>query len=251
MGMKHRFKAFATHFGLSALVLAGCMVVIFGFWYPDPYYRILGAGHILLVLAGVQLLLGPSLTFLVYAPGKKNLKFDLSVIVIIQLVALVYGMHAIHSERPWFMVFAVDRFNVLAAKDVDFEAIHDPRFLAKPWRGPLMLVANLPEDPAERQRLMEETLFQGKPDVERRPEYWSVYAEGWSQARSASKGLQYLQQARPEASEAIAATAAAAGVDANALRFLPVMGKQSDFAVVLDPEDGAIIDIIDVNPWLE
>ena len=48
MGMKHRFKAFATHFGLSALVLAGCMAVIFGLWYPHPYYRILGAEHILL-----------------------------------------------------------------------------------------------------------------------------------------------------------------------------------------------------------
>jgi hypothetical protein len=249
--LKSKIRASLIHFSLSAVLLGLCMLLIFFVWYPFPYYRIMAAEHILLVLVGVDLVLGPLLTLLVYKPGKKSLKFDLSVIVLIQLVALVYGMHAFHSERPAYMVFAVDRFDVLAAKDVDMTGVSDPRFSERPLRGPLMLVAKLPEDPQALAQLNDEILFQGKPDVERRPELWSLYADDFGQAVAAAKPLQELGYAQLDTAPAIEASARRAGLPVNELRFLPVIGKQRDFAIVLESRNGELVDIIAADPWIQ
>lgn len=247
--MTFRLRAFTTHFLCSAAVLGACLAVVFLLWYPYPYSLILDAWNILMVLVGVDLVVGPLLTLLVAKQGKKSLRFDLAVIVLIQLVALVYGLHAIHSERPRFMVYNVDRFSVLAAKDVAFDGSEDPRFRARPWRGPLMLVATMPDDPAERSRLTDETLFEGKPDIDRRPEYWSLYAEAGSGVLAQARTLRELAEARPQSRAVIEASAARLGGDLDGLRFVPVVGKSTDFAVVLDPRDAGIADIIAVDPW--
>lgn len=249
--MIHRLKAFAVHLALSALVLAILFAVIFLLWYPHPYFQVQGTMGIIAVLVGVDLVLGPSLTFLVFVPGKRGLKFDLAVIVLVQLIALVYGTHAIHSERPYFMVFGPDRFNVLAARDIDFEAIGDARFLAKPWRGPIYAVAKMPDEPGAYQRLLEETLFEGKPDIEQRPEYWAPYQENLDTVLASARSLEFLHRRRPTAAAAIERVAERAGRPMSALFFQPVIGKQSDFALVLDPADGAILAAIPTDPWFD
>lgn len=245
-----KFRAAGLHLGASALVLALAFGLIFLFWYPDPYFRIKGAGHIIKVLVAVDLVLGPLLTFVVYRRGKRGLTFDLTAIVAMQVVALAYGMHAIHEERPRFMVYAVDRFNVLAAKDVDVSSITDPAFLAKPRRGPLLVVALRPTDPEARQRLLTETLFEGRPDLEQRPEYWREYASELQHVLARARTVAELRAARPEALAAIDRALNRLGREAGRVMFVPVIGKNGDFAVFIDPDDGAVLDAVEVNPWL-
>jgi hypothetical protein len=191
------------------------------------------------------------LTFVVYVPGKKSLKFDLSVIVLLQVSALVYGLYTIHSERPAYMVFALDRFNVVAGKDVDPKEAEQYGFDRKPWRGPLMVVAELPSDPQRRQKLTEETLFEGKPDIERRPEFWIDYDDGLPGVLEAAIPLDQLLVFRPPARAAIEAMARKAGQPVPNLRFLPVIGKNNDFALVLRPSDGSFVGAVATDPWLQ
>ena len=75
-----RYKASFIHFLLSAIVVGAIFSIIFFVWYPGPTFRIAGAVSIVLVLVAVDLVLGPTLTLIVYKEGKPGLKFDLIVI---------------------------------------------------------------------------------------------------------------------------------------------------------------------------
>lgn len=75
------------------------------------------------ILAGVDVVLGPLLTLIVFKPGKPSLKFDMSVIVLVQLVALLCGATIIYQQRPTFTVFGMDRFSSIPAKEVEFEKL--------------------------------------------------------------------------------------------------------------------------------
>jgi hypothetical protein len=248
-----RPRAFLTHLTLSALVVGTACTVIFLIWYPRPYFQATGAWHVLRVLIGVDLVLGPLLTLIVFKPGKWGLKFDLCVIAIVQLAALVYGLVTIYSERPYFTVFAADRFYVLARKDVaeaDLEQYRvAERIGLKPLRGPVHVVAERPTDPKAFQRFLEETLFEGKPDLERRPEFWRRYEEATSEVIARSRPLSMLKAARPQAAEAITDLVAALGLPEERLAFLPLIAKNRDLSFIIDATDGTPLDVLDVDPW--
>lgn len=246
-----KLKASLTHLTLSSVVVGSIFLIIFFAWYPYPYFEIRGAGDIVLILIGVDLVLGPLLTFIVYKPKKKSLVFDLSVIVIIQLSALVYGVSTIYEERPYFMVFAVDRFTLLAEKDVDFSQIADQELKEKPGIGPVLVLAKMPEDLQEQQKLMTEVVFEHKPDLDRRPKYWVPYQQNQEIVFARTKTLQALRDKRESVAARVDKIVASYGGDINDLAFAPMIGKNGDFAIVLERKTGRLVDAIAVDPWLD
>jgi hypothetical protein len=249
-----RSRAFLSHLALSASIVGAVCGLIFFVWYPHPYFDAVGAARVLRVLIGVDLVLGPLLTLILFKPGKWGLKFDVAFIAALQLTALVYGITVIYSQRPYFAVFAVDRFTVLARTDVDEarwrEALATNRVDPKPWRAPLLVVASLPKDDAALQRLIEETVFGGAPDIERRPEFWRRYSEQTTQAIARRRSLDDLQAARPEAARVIAGLPARLGRPADQLGFLPVVAKNRDMSMIVDGKTGLPLEVIDIDPWI-
>jgi hypothetical protein len=251
-----RGRAFAAHLALSASVVGVACAAIFFVWYPAPYFEAAGAAGVLRVLIGVDLVVGPLLTLIVYKPGKRHLKLDLAVIAAIQAAALIYGLSVIYRERPYYTVFAVDRFFVLARGDVVPEQRDDPSLVGserigeRPSRGPLLVVANRPSDVRGRQRLLEETVFQGQPDIERRPEFWARYTDETAQVLRAARPLAQLAAARPDSAREIAAAAARHGRSLDDASFLPLTAKNRDLALLLDRVSGAPLGVIDVDPWV-
>jgi hypothetical protein len=212
----------------------------------------MGAWHVLRVLISVDLVVGPLLTLIVFKPGKRGLEFDLCVIALVQIVALIYGAETIYRQRPYFTVFAVDRFHVLAREDVSAADLAAPglaeRIGAKPTVGPLLVVASRPADSAGMQRLIDDTLA-GKPDIERRPEFWGSYAEGAGQIVARASPAAAFAASRPDAAAAIDAFVARRGMARDRLGFLPVIAKNRDLTLVVDLADGRPLDVIDVDPW--
>ena len=180
-----------------------------------------------------------------FRPGKPGLLFDVSFILIVQITAFVYGTTVIFQERPYFAVFAVDRFQVLATRDVDMSEVNYEVLGDKPFAGPLLVVAGLPADTAAFQRLLEEVLFEGKPDIDRRPEYWKAYEDSSAEVLARGKPLNALAEARPDARSTIQALSA----NGSGLIYVPLAGKDRDFAFVMD-SDATPVGIIDVDPWL-
>jgi hypothetical protein len=249
-----RKRAFLTHLGLSATIVALACAMIFLVWYPHPYFQAVGAWHVLRVLIGVDLVLGPLLTLIVFKPGKWGLKFDVCAIAFVQVAALVYGLTVIYSERPYFTVFAVDRFYVLAQRDVDGALLADAQAAGrvgdKPFGGPLLAIAKRPSDVAGEQKLLEETLFQGKPDLERRPEYWARYEDEAAQVVARARPLAALRAARPASAETITALPRKLGLAEERVAFVPMIAKNRDVSLVVDAQSGAPLEVLDVDPWI-
>jgi len=243
-----RKKAFLIHFGLSFLIVSTCFLIILAVWYPGYYFRIFAASEVLQVLIGVDLVLGPSLTLFLFRPGKPGLRFDLSVVAILQICALVYGLQVIYQGRPYFTVFSVDRFEVLAQKDVDMTRV-DPALLSdKLWNEPVLVMTRMPQDQRERDKVVEETLFEGKPDIQYRPELWLPYAEATEEIFSKARPVAELLEKLP-AVQAEVNLFKKINVSGERFVYLPIMGKLDVFMLVLDSETKLPVGLINQDPW--
>lgn len=108
---KPKFQAFAIHFSISLFIFLTLLYLIFFQWYPTPFFATDGGTQGLRLIIFVDLVLGPTLTFIVFKRNKPSLRFDLSVIALAQIAALSYGIWAVHNERPVAIIFADDTFH--------------------------------------------------------------------------------------------------------------------------------------------
>ena len=98
--MKDKIKAFLWHLSVSLLIALLAMLVVYGVWNPDPLYKATGITDIFLLMLAIDIILGPILTLIVYKKGKKTLKFDLCVIALLQMSALMFGLYKVYEGRP-------------------------------------------------------------------------------------------------------------------------------------------------------
>jgi hypothetical protein len=243
-------RAALSHLWPSLLVLATLAVLILFTWYPYPFRQFGESGKFAALLILAAVCLAPALTWFVYRQGKRGLLFDLWVIVIIQLAAIAWGTYSLYQSRPYFMVHTIDRFEVFSKRDVDVTQVTDSRFLDKPLAGPILLYANMPTDPVAFQKLLHEVMFEGKPDLQYRPEFWSLYAERQQLALEKSRPLEDLRNARPESFSAIDQLVDKSGGDIGLLRFVPALLTNGQFAVILDANSGEVVDTLMIDPWL-
>ena len=243
-----RKKAFVTHFLLSAVIVASVLTVILLVWYPAPYFQVVGAFDVLKILIAVDLVAGPLLTLILYKPGKWGLKFDMAMVALLQMSALVYGVHTLYIERPYYVVFVVDRFQILAERDVDKTTIDNKEFLSKPWNQPIYVMAKMPNDPVERSRITEEIFFEGKRDVQQRPELWVEYRESADMIGRRVRPLAELQERHPDIGNEINGLLDS-HADRAGLVYAPVMGRKHILTMVLDRDTLRPVDVLNVDPW--
>ena len=118
-----RWHAFLIHLALSAIIFIGLASIIVLFWYPGFLFKTDGGWQGIRLIAGIDLVLGPLLTLLVYNPSKKSLTFDLSCIALVQLLALGYGTHLVYQQRPIAVIFADGQFQTASTGSFDFHNI--------------------------------------------------------------------------------------------------------------------------------
>lgn len=244
-------RAAIRHLWPSALLLVIIACLILFVWYPYPFLQFKANDKFSLALVVAAGLFGPAMTLFLYREGKWGLVFDLVVVVLIQLAAIAWATFALYQNRPYFMVFTVDRFEVLSIREVEFTAAWQLKFLEKPTVGPVTLYANMPVEPARFQKLLKEVMFEGKPDLQFRPEFWSFYTERQIQTLRASNPLSELRHARPESANAIDKLVNAHGGDISQLSFVPGIIKDAQFAAILNADNGELLDTLVIDAWLE
>jgi len=249
--MRARLNAFLWHLACTAAALAAVLAVVLLCWYPFPYREIMGVGRNALLLVALTIGLGPVLTLVVFRPGKKGLKFDLVAIALLQAAAFSYGTYQLYVRHPVYVVFAVDRFTMVLPGEIDPAAVQGGPFAHGVLSRPLTLVATLPSNQRELEQLLEETLYQGKPDIDHRPRYWSPYARSYRSALEAARPLAELRRKRPEAVALIDRFVNASERPLDALDYLPLIVVGSDWVMLLDTEDGAILGALEIDAWLE
>ena len=243
-----RGRAFAGHLCLSATIVGLVFAVVFLLWYPQPYFEAVGAWSIIRILVGVDLVLGPLLTLIVFKPGKRLLILDVSVIAVIQISALLYGLKVLHEERPYYAVFAIDRIEILARKDIPEFVYVQHDWMRKPLAGPILASAKRPESVEAQQRLLEETIFGGAPDIELRPEFWVPLKQDVAELASRAHPLATLRS-HDDAKELLDDALARSGFDEGDLGFLPIASAKNNASALLHLETGELVDVLPVDPW--
>ena len=116
-----RLTAAALHLLICAAVAALTALLVFGIWFPYPYREVAGGRDLFLLILGVDVVCGPILTLVLFNPRKprKELVRDLTLVALIQLVALAYGIHAVMQARPVLLAFEADRFRSVSVVEID------------------------------------------------------------------------------------------------------------------------------------
>ena len=116
------FIAAGIHFICSAVVAGLAAGLVFGMWYPYPYRELAGGRELFLLVVAVDVVCGPLLTAVLFNPAKsrEELWRDLSLVAVIQLIALGYGLHTVWQARPLFLAHEVagpaSRLSMLSVK---------------------------------------------------------------------------------------------------------------------------------------
>src|SRR5258708_12806906 len=111
--MKPRVRAGLIHLALSAAIAALVFLPIYFYWYPDVLFESAGGRDLFMLIVGVDVTVGPLITFVIFVPGKRGLMFDLVVIAIMQSAALAYGVYVLFESRPAYIVFVKDRYELI------------------------------------------------------------------------------------------------------------------------------------------
>jgi hypothetical protein len=128
----------SVHFGLSLLVAAIVALLVFTLWFPYPYRELAGGRELFFLVMAVDIVCGPLLTFVLFSPTKprKELLTDISLIVVIQLLALCFGIWNVWLVRPLYVVQEADRLTIITRINLDPKKLAAlPIELKAPWFG--------------------------------------------------------------------------------------------------------------------
>jgi hypothetical protein len=161
----NRFGAFAVHLGISLIIFLILGYVILFHWYPDFFFASDGGWQGIRIVAFVDLVLGPTLTLVVFNPSKprQELKRDLSIIGAIQIICLTAGVWVVYSERPIAMVFSDGGFYSMTRDDYHQAGEQTPDLGGIEGPSPRWVSVRLPEDPGAQSRIRNEAMAARTP----------------------------------------------------------------------------------------
>ena len=112
-------------------------------WYAYPYREISGGRELFMLVIAVDVVMGPLITLMIFnrAKPRRELVIDLSIVALLQLAALGYGLWTVYAARPVHLAFEYQRLNVVHAADIDPETLPQapPALQSLPLTGPTLL----------------------------------------------------------------------------------------------------------------
>lgn len=111
----NRYQAFAVHMAISLVIFFILLVCITQYWYPGILFDTGNGWKAIGMIVGIDLVLGPLLTLIVFNHNKSSLKLDLAIIALVQTAALAYGAWTIHQTRPVALAFINTSFMTISA----------------------------------------------------------------------------------------------------------------------------------------
>ncbi len=237
--LRRRVRASAVHLLVSLALAVLVAALVFGLWYPGPYRLLSGGRELFFIVLAVDVILGPLLTLVVFNPAKsrRDLWRDLTIIALLQIGALGYGLYTVMLARPIAMVFEVDRFRVLSGGQIRLEELAQarPEYRSLPLTGPWLLATRKPLNGDE----ANDALFTaiGGVDVGQRPKFWQPYADSSAEVLARSRPVEVLLAHYSQKSAALQDKLRELAVDPATTRFLPVMAR-GEWVVLLDRAGG-------------
>jgi len=231
--------------GISIFIVLAVIGLVFGVWYPQPLATAVGVTQIFLMLILIDIIVGPLLGLLVYREGKKSLKFDLSVVILLQISALVYGLYNLEQGRPAWLVYNVDRFELVRKNelvDINIQQAQ-PQFQQPSWFKPQYVSTEFAKDTQQRNNEMFAEIFDGI-SVAQRPERYVELTQAKTQIQQRALPLKELEQynSKTEVEKTLAKYP-------NADACVPLKASAVDMVVLIKKETAEVIKIVNLRPW--
>ncbi len=233
---KKRLRASGIHLGISLSISAMAAALVFGLWYPYPYREISGGRELFMLLVAVDVVMGPLITLAIFntAKPRRELFLDLTVVCLLQLAALGYGLWTVFAARPVHLVFEYYRVTVVHAADVDAAALAQapPALRALPLTGPTLLSLRPFKEGSEQ---FESTMMalNGVPQAAQ-PALWQPWSAARDDILKESRPLAQFKARFPTQGTLIDSAIATAGRPADALRYLPLLARKTGWTVLID-----------------
>lgn len=243
--MPKRLKFFLSHLSISAVVAFIVLGLIFFIWYPTPLATAVGVTELFFMMLVIDVIIGPMLGILIYKEAKKTLKFDLSIIIALQIAALGYGVYSIEQGRPVWLAYNVDRFELVRKNELVDTNIQQaqPQFQKLSWFKPQYVATEFAKDTQQRNDEMFAEIFSGI-SISQRPERYVELTQAKHQIQQRALPLKELEQYNPK-TEVEKTLAKYPKADA----WLPLKANAVDMVVLVNKESASIIKIVDLRPW--
>lgn len=240
--MGFRLKLFGLHLLTSACVLALVWGVFYFGWYRWPAWYLTGVLGVTAIMAGVDVVLGPSLTLIVANPKKsrRELTRDIGVIAAVQLVAMAYGAITLWHGRPLYYTYSERFLQIVQASDLDPREIElgqklNPS-LAPHWYSlPRWIYVPLPKDPKLRDQIVAASIT-GGDDVIQMPRYYQPWQNGLSDLRSNLRVVSKMTELGLHDKERVSARMKKLGLPTDQAIALPMLGRGKPLVAVFDPQ---------------
>ena len=234
--MRKRLQIFGLHLAASASVLALVLGGLLLGWYHWPGWYLTQVTPVILVMAGVDVALGPLLTLIVSSPAKpaRTLARDVAVIVAVQLIALTYGSAQLWNGRPLYYVLSGGILQLVQAYDLDMDDAARARAAGMPlaphWYSlPRWVYAPVPADAPK------PAPGTVPPDYSTLPTGYQPLETGAAELRSHLQPVAaqnfFISNERKRLQERMTA----AGLAPDQANALPMSGRGRPVLVVFDP----------------
>ncbi len=235
-----RFRAAGFHLVGCLVVAAAVAALVLLLWYPWPYRVVSGGENLLLLIMGVDVIMGPLITLVIFDVRKPaiELRRDVSIIVALQMAALFYGIHTVYAARPVVLALEPDRFRVSVQAGVLLAELGK----APEGLGSLSLTGPRLVDvaaPAEDERLDAAMMGIAGIDLGARPKYWRPWGtEARRRALRVGRSLVDWLKTHPDEEKNVMQAVTRTGLPLERLVFIPMLARRTDWSVLIDKSTG-------------
>jgi hypothetical protein len=245
-----KLLAFSIHFVVTATVGACAAALIFLVWFPPPLARMIGGTELFVLVVGCDLVLGPLLSLVVYNRGKSRraLLVDYTVIGVVQLGMMIYGVYIVAGTRPVVVGFSKDRFEIVTARDISDEelaAARLPEYRSLSLTGPRYVCVKITS--ADYQDALFEAL-KGNEEHQR-PKFYQPYEAALPQMRKNGKKIEVLKKKFPSYSPALDEAVREAGIPEERAVWFPVHHRLGFWTAIVDEAGGKPLSYAPIDPY--
>lgn len=247
---RERFVAFSIHFVATLGIAAIAAALIFLLWFPHPYETMVGGTELFMLVVGCDLVLGPLISLVIYNTQKPRSKLilDYTIVGVLQVAAMAYGVFIVAGTRPVYVAFNRDRLEVVTARDIDDSELalaRDARFATLPWNGPRLVYIKVPREDQQ------DALLQSVAGREehQRPKFFAPYEEGLADIRKRARPVSRIVAKFPDTRPQFDAALAEVRIPPERIGALPVRHRNGFWTALIDTETGIPVRYVPVDPY--
>lgn len=238
--MSKRLKFACKHFFISVLIGILTALLIYYVWYPYPLNIAVGVDQIFVMFIGIDIIIGPILGFLVYKESKKNLKFDLFIVVLFQFSAFIFGLISLEKARPAWIVFNLNQFELILKNEIILPANKSNlKYNESSWLGPQWVSTTPAKNITQKNNDIFEAVFNHVSTAQKVERYMDIRI---AKKTIISKAIEIKELSKYNSDLSILKK------HPEAKKYLPLKSKLVDMTVLLD-KTGNVIKIVNLRPW--